>query len=247
MQQTNTQRVISKVEQLVALSKEKYGLNIQVPVIVFDIRQNSRLIGQCLYSDPRVDGKSKLRFNLSYMAKNIEAYMEIVIHEFSHLATRILYGEDCGHDARFAKMVRSFGGKVTGAATDIFSQPLHNTPSIETNSNTKPVSFTKPIESNDAEKLAMIKSMLKDLSIDSLSSLNKNLIEVLKQKRVVVGNSITSQLKIGDIVEFTHPKTGRIHKIMIASFSRDGAKVKGTEVNGPATWTVPASMLRTAI
>lgn len=189
MQQTNTQRVISKVEQLIVLAKEKHGLTIPMPVIVFDIRKNSNLIGQCLYSDPRVNGKSKLRFNLSYMAIDIELYMETVIHEFSHLVVYIVYGGKCGHDARFARVVRSFGGKDTGATTDAYLRKRYDN---------------------------------------------------------VIGNTIAKQFKVGDSVEFTHSRTGKVHKLRIMKFSRDGAKITGVEVNAFVTWKVPVFMLRSS-
>lgn len=239
MQQTNTLRVIAKVEELVKQAKQIHGLTIEMPTIVFDIRQGSNLIGECIYKDPRIGGKSKLRFNLAYMNKDIEVYMETVIHEFSHLVAFVVYGI-VGHDARFAHIVRSFGGTHFGATTKAYSKPA---PAVKPITETS-ASFTKPTESNDAEKLAMIKAMLGDLSIESLRDLNHELIGVLKHKRVVLGNEITRQLKVGDAVEFTHTRTGQIHKIKIDKISRDGAKVSGMEIGGRTQWKVTATMLR---
>lgn len=240
MQQTNTARVISKVQELVKQAKQIHGLTIEMPVITFDIRQGSNLIGECIYKDPRIGGKTKLRFNLTYLNQDPELYMETVIHEFSHAVAFIVYG-DCGHDARFAHIVRSFGGTHTGATTKAFQKPAaaKPTPTIPS-----VATFTKPAERNDAAQLAMIKKMLGDLSIDSLRELNHELISVLKHKRVVIGNVITQQLNVGDLVEFTHSRTGQVHKLKITKFSRDGAKVTGMEVGGFTSWKVPATMLR---
>ena len=241
MQQTNTQKVISKVQELVVQAKEIHGLTIPMPVIVFDIRQSSRLIGQCIYKDPRVLGKSKLRFNLAYMSKDIEVYMETVIHEFAHLVVYYVYGVDCGHDARFARVVRSFGGAHTGATTNAYSK---STPVVPAPATGNVATFVKPTESNDAEKLALIKKLLGDLSIDSLRTLNTDVVDLLKHKRVVIGNQITRQLNVGDLVEFTHSKTGQIHKLKITKFSRDGSKIVGSEIGSFMSWKVPATFLR---
>lgn len=64
----------------------------------------------------------------------------------------------------------------------------------------------------------------------------------IKYRRAQIVKETKRALKIGDVVKFTHPKTGRTHLGNVVKIAIKNIKVK----EGFTTWNVPASMLAIA-
>ena len=64
----------------------------------------------------------------------------------------------------------------------------------------------------------------------------------VKYRRAQIVNETKRSLVKGDVVRFTHPKTGRVHQGAVVKISIKNIKVK----EGFTTWNVPASMISIA-
>lgn len=73
---------------------------------------------------------------------------------------------------------------------------------------------------------------------DQLSSI----AAAIKYRRGQIVKETKRALKMGDVVKFVHPKTGRTHLGNVVKIAIKNIKVK----EGFTTWNVPASMLTVA-
>jgi hypothetical protein len=64
----------------------------------------------------------------------------------------------------------------------------------------------------------------------------------VKYRRAQIVKETKRALAPGDVVKFTHPKTGRVHQGTVVKINIKKIKVK----EGFTTWNVPASMLTVA-
>ena len=77
--------------------------------------------------------------------------------------------------------------------------------------------------------------MFGNFSNDQLSSI----AEAVKYRRAQIVKDTKRALVKGDVVKFTHPKTGRVHQGAVVKIAIKNIKVK----EGFTTWNVPASMI----
>ncbi len=80
--------------------------------------------------------------------------------------------------------------------------------------------------------------MFGDFSNDQLSSI----ASAIKFRRGQIVKETKRSLTVGDVVKFTHPKTGRTHQGNVVKIAIKNIKVR----EGFTTWNVPASMLSIA-
>ena len=66
--------------------------------------------------------------------------------------------------------------------------------------------------------------------------------DAVKYRRAQIVNETKRSLVKGDVVRFTHPKTGRVHQGNVVKIAIKNIKVK----EGFTTWNVPASMISIA-
>ena len=66
--------------------------------------------------------------------------------------------------------------------------------------------------------------------------------DAIKYRRAQIVKDTKRSLIPGDVVRFTHPKTGRVHQGNVVKIAIKNIKVK----EGFTTWNVPASMLTVA-
>jgi hypothetical protein len=64
----------------------------------------------------------------------------------------------------------------------------------------------------------------------------------VKYRRAQIGRDTKRSIMMGDVVKFTHPKTGRTHQGSVVKINIKNVKVK----EGFTTWNVPANMLAVA-
>ena len=64
----------------------------------------------------------------------------------------------------------------------------------------------------------------------------------VKYRRAQIVKETKRALAPGDVVRFTHPKTGRVHQGAVVKIAIKNIKVK----EGFTTWNVPASMISIA-
>jgi hypothetical protein len=80
--------------------------------------------------------------------------------------------------------------------------------------------------------------MFGNFTNDQLSSI----ASAIKFRRGQIVKETKRALMLGDVVKFTHPKTGRIHQGNVVKIAIKNIKVR----EGVTTWNVPASMLTVA-
>jgi hypothetical protein len=69
-----------------------------------------------------------------------------------------------------------------------------------------------------------------------------SIASAIKYRRAQVAKENKQSIMPGDVVKFTHPKTGRVHQGNVVKF-----KIKYVQVReGLTTWNVPANMLTVA-
>ena len=66
-----------------------------------------------------------------------------------------------------------------------------------------------------------------------------SIIAAIKYRRASVVKETKRSLMLGDVVKFTHPKTGCTHQGNVVKIAIKNIKVR----QGLTTWNVPASML----
>ena len=64
----------------------------------------------------------------------------------------------------------------------------------------------------------------------------------VKYRRAQIGRDTKRALMSGDVVKFTHPRTGRTHQGAVVKINIKNVKVR----DGITTWNVPANMLTVA-
>ena len=69
-----------------------------------------------------------------------------------------------------------------------------------------------------------------------------SIIAAVKYRRGQITRDTKRALMLGDVVKFTHPKTGRVHQGNVVKIAIKNVKVK----EGLTTWNVPANMLTVA-
>jgi hypothetical protein len=80
--------------------------------------------------------------------------------------------------------------------------------------------------------------MFGDFTNEQLDSI----IAAVKYRRGQITRENKRALMLGDVVKFTHPKTGRTHQGNVVKIAIKNIKVK----EGLTTWNVPANMLTVA-
>ena len=70
----------------------------------------------------------------------------------------------------------------------------------------------------------------------------ESITSAVRYRRGQLGKETKRSLAPGDVVKFTHPKTGRVHQGAVVKISIKNIKVK----EGFTTWNVPASMISIA-
>ena len=80
--------------------------------------------------------------------------------------------------------------------------------------------------------------MFGNFTNDQLSSI----ASAIKFRRGQIVKDTKRALMLGDVVKFTHPKTGRTHPGNVVKIAIKNIKVR----EGVTTWNVPASMLTVA-
>ena len=64
----------------------------------------------------------------------------------------------------------------------------------------------------------------------------------VKYRRAQITRDTKRALMLGDVVKFTHPRTGRVHQGAVVKINIKNVKVR----DGITTWNVPANMLTVA-
>jgi len=66
--------------------------------------------------------------------------------------------------------------------------------------------------------------------------------DAVRYRRAQIVKETRRSIMMGDVVKFTHPKTGRTHQGSVVKINIKNVKVK----EGFTTWNVPANMLTVA-
>jgi hypothetical protein len=66
-----------------------------------------------------------------------------------------------------------------------------------------------------------------------------SILAAVKFRRAQIGKETKRSLMLGDVVKFTHPRTGCTHQGNVVKIAIKNIKVK----QGLTTWNVPANML----
>jgi hypothetical protein len=69
-----------------------------------------------------------------------------------------------------------------------------------------------------------------------------SVLAAVKYRRAQIGRDTKRSIMMGDVVRFTHPKTGRTHRGNVVKINIKNVKVR----EGFTTWNVPANMLTVA-
>jgi hypothetical protein len=69
-----------------------------------------------------------------------------------------------------------------------------------------------------------------------------SIASAIKYRRGQIVKETKRSLMLGDVVKFTHPRTGRTHQGNVIKINIKNIKVR----DGVTTWNVPASMLSVA-
>ena len=69
-----------------------------------------------------------------------------------------------------------------------------------------------------------------------------SIIGAIKFRRAQINKETKRALMLGDVVKFTHPKTGRTHQGNVVKIAIKNIKVRENNT----TWNVPANMLTVA-
>jgi hypothetical protein len=93
------------------------------------------------------------------------------------------------------------------------------------------------------EQLTIIQQINSQIMFGSLT--NEQLDSILgavKFRRAQISKETKRSLMIGDVVKFTHPRTGRTHQGNVVKIAIKNIKVRENNT----TWNVPANMLTVA-
>jgi hypothetical protein len=67
----------------------------------------------------------------------------------------------------------------------------------------------------------------------------ESIAAAVKYRRAQINRETKRALMLGDVVQFTHPRTGRTHQGNVVKINIKNIKVR----DGVTTWNVPANML----
>ena len=70
----------------------------------------------------------------------------------------------------------------------------------------------------------------------------ESIAAAVKYRRAQINRETKRALMLGDVVRFTHPRTGRTHQGNVIKINIKNIKVR----DGVTTWNVPANMLSVA-
>lgn len=70
----------------------------------------------------------------------------------------------------------------------------------------------------------------------------ESIAAAVKYRRAQINQETKRALMLGDVVRFTHPRTGRTHQGAVVKINIKNIKVR----DGVTTWNVPANMLSVA-
>lgn len=70
----------------------------------------------------------------------------------------------------------------------------------------------------------------------------ESIAAAVKYRRAQINRETKRALMLGDVVRFTHPRTGRTHQGNVVKINIKNIKVR----DGITTWNVPANMLTVA-
>lgn len=70
----------------------------------------------------------------------------------------------------------------------------------------------------------------------------ESIAAAVKYRRAQINKETKRSLMLGDVVKFTHPRTGRTHQGNVVKINIKNIKVR----DGITTWNVPANMLTVA-
>ena len=70
----------------------------------------------------------------------------------------------------------------------------------------------------------------------------ESIAAAVKYRRAQINRETKRALMLGDVVRFTHPRTGRTHQGNVVKINIKNIKVR----DGVTTWNVPANMLSVA-
>lgn len=99
------QKVLNKLERCSEIIKRHFGVIVDIDELTFNVPKNPRVAGSAQ--------AAKLRINLNPVFLNVykdEFIQSTVVHEFAHIATRILYPfAKQSHGPEFKKTMRLLG------------------------------------------------------------------------------------------------------------------------------------------
>jgi len=90
------------------------------------------------------------------------------------------------------------------------------------------------------EQLNTIQQINSQIMFGSLTNEQLNgILTAVKFRRAQISKETKRSLAVGDVVKFTHPRTGRTHQGNVVKISIKNIKVR----EGVTTWNVPANLL----
>ena len=93
------------------------------------------------------------------------------------------------------------------------------------------------------EQLTTIQQINSQIMFGSLTNEQlDSIIGAIKFRRAQINKETKRALMLGDVVKFTHPKTGRTHRGSVVKIAIKNIKVRENNT----TWNVPANMLTVA-
>ena len=93
------------------------------------------------------------------------------------------------------------------------------------------------------EQLTTIQQINSQIMFGSLTNEQlDSIIGAIKFRRAQINKETKRSLMLGDVVKFTHPKTGCTHQGNVVKIAIKNIKVR----QGLTTWNVPANMLTVA-
>jgi len=93
------------------------------------------------------------------------------------------------------------------------------------------------------EQLTTIQQINSQIMFGSLTNEQLNsILTAVKFRRAQISKETKRSLAVGDVVKFTHPRTGRTHQGSVVKIAIKNIKV----MEGRTTWNVPANLLTVA-
>lgn len=93
------------------------------------------------------------------------------------------------------------------------------------------------------EQLTTIQQINSQIMFGSLTNEQLNsILGAIKFRRAQINKETKRSLMVGDVVKFTHPRTGRTHQGNVVKINIKNIKVRENNT----TWNVPANLLSVA-